>query len=104
MKTCVMGKFQIQLIAYIENILNSTKFLNVLTVIYLHTLFLLVYIYIYIYIAILGVSKLTCLGRWRKAHSTSVFYLFRDAIAWAFPMLCLFALILAPLRDVHRIM
>jgi hypothetical protein len=52
MKTCVMGKFQLQLIAYFENILNSMKVLNVLTVIYLHTHFLLVYVYVYIYIYI----------------------------------------------------
>jgi len=54
MKTCVMGKFQLQLIAYFENILNSMKVLNVLTVIYLHTHFFFVSvcvcIYIYIYI------------------------------------------------------
>jgi len=37
MNTCVTGKFQLQLIAYFENILNSMKVLNVLTVIYLHT-------------------------------------------------------------------
>ena len=39
MKTYVMGKFQLQLIAYFKNILNSIKVLNVLTVIYLHTHF-----------------------------------------------------------------
>lgn len=46
MKTCVMGK--LQLIAYFENILNSTKVLKVLTLIYLQAhFFVSVYIEIF---------------------------------------------------------